>query len=880
MPLHTYFKRLRGWFKSRHFGRSSVDTRYAILEACLIGVLSGFSALLLKQGVGWVGGWRIQATEQFGAWLVLPLGGLVFGFFTGWMMEQFSPAAAGGGIPQVKAALARFPVPLSLRVAVVKLIGTILVLGAGLTLGRRAPTVHIGAALAAQLSSWIPTSPEHRRQMIAAGAASGLAAGFATPIAGVLFVVEELMRDVSGITLETAIVASFTGAVVSLLFQSSNLNLPHPLFQNLAISFSAPEIPIYLLLGALAGVLGCLFNRGILWLMDVQRRLNLSLAWRIGLISLFSGTIIAILPPFFRDNTELRELLVTGELNWENMAITFVAYFFLTMLAYSSGAPGGLFAPALVLGSALGYIVGEVEVLLFHTGVESTYALAGMGAFFTAVVRAPVTAIIIVFELRANFNVILPLMITCAVSYVVAESIFSRSLYEHILQATGIQLSEENPLNDFLTNLKAVDVMQSQVETLEIVMTLDEVLTFMSKSHHRGFPVVDEGKLVGIVTQTDLDKVSDRSQEISLQQIMTPNPITVQTETTLSDVLYLLNRYQLSRLPVIEGQKIVGIITRTDIIRTEVKQLSGGPQIPKPSPSYIIYQTRSPATGKGRLLLPIANLDTASVLLQIATALARQQNYEVECLHVIKVPKHSPPDQSRVDIRESRKLMHRLERLGRHLNIPIHTQIRIGQDIAQTILETIQERHINLMLMGWQGKTTTQGVIFGDVVDILMHHAPCDVMLVKLGSSPNAYPNQLDSHAIWLVPISGGPNAQKALQLLPGLTKLYPSPNTPEIWLCRVYFPNEPDPDYQELQKVAESLEEVLDNSIIPIPICSRSISDAIIQLAEAEHCQLVVLGASRKGLIEQAIYGNIPEAIAQEIESTVILVRDAEQDF
>ena len=121
---------------------------------------------------------------------------------------------------------------------VVKLIGTILVLGSGSILGRRAPTVHIGAALAEQLNSWFPTSPERRRQMIAAGAAAGLAAGFTTPIAGVLFVVEELMQDVSGLTLETSIVASFTGAVVSLLLQSSTLNFPSPLLKLPNINFS------------------------------------------------------------------------------------------------------------------------------------------------------------------------------------------------------------------------------------------------------------------------------------------------------------------------------------------------------------------------------------------------------------------------------------------------------------------------------------------------------------------------------------------------------------------------------------------------------------------------------------------------------------------
>jgi CIC family chloride channel protein len=873
MQSYPVLKNLYLWFKSKHFGQNSTDTHYALLEACLIGVLSGISAVLLKEGVGWLGAWRIQLSHQFGALWVLPLGGLLLGWLAGTLMEQLAPGAAGGGIPQVKAALARFPVPLSLRVAVVKMLGTILVLGGGLTLGRRAPTVHIGAALAAQLSRWIPTSPEHRRQMIAAGAASGLAAGFTTPIAGVLFVVEELMRDASGLTLETAIMASFTGAVVSLVLQSGNLNIPGPLLQDLTISFSTPEIPVYILLGTLTGVLGALFNQGILLSFKIQHRFNLSLSWRIGLVGLISGIIIAILPPFFRDNAALRDFLVSGELTWQTITIAFIAHFFLTMLAYSSGAPGGLFAPALVLGSALGYLVGEVTDIISGIGAEATYALAGMGGFFTAVVRAPVTAIIIVFELRANFNLVLPLMITSAVSYLVAENVFKRSLYEHLLDASGIHITEEMPSNDFLTQLKAADVMQSQVETLESNLTLEEVLQAMSRSPHRGFPVVETGKLVGIITQSDIAKITQRSHT-KLRQFMTPNPIIVQPDTSLSDVLYLLNRYQLSRLPVTNEQKLVGIITRTDIIRAEVNQISGGSANRQPIPAYVIYQTRSPALGKGRILFFIDQPQIAPILLKIAIAIARHQDYELECLQILKVPKHSPPAETKIKSHDSRKLMQKMERLARHWDFPIHTQIRVAQDTAEAILDVIQERNIDLLLMDWQGKSEVQGTIFGLVEETLIHKASCDLMLIKLGNSLNAYPYQLDHTGIWLVPMAGGPNAQRAINLLPGLTQLYSEPNSPEMWLCKVYPPSETEPDSQSLNEAATNLQNQLDQPVIPIPVRSHSVTDAIIQLATRENCDLIILGASKEGLLQQAIHGNIPSAIANGVDSTVILVR------
>jgi CIC family chloride channel protein len=158
-------KRFRQWLLPRG--------RLAIAEACLIGLVSGLSAVFLKQSVGWLGTWRVQASNLLPASLVLPAVGLSLGLLCGFLIEWLEPEATGSGVPQIKGALAQFPITLNLRVALVKLVTSILSLSAGLTLGRQGPTVHIGAALAAQFSHWVPTSPEHRRQMIAAGAGAG-----------------------------------------------------------------------------------------------------------------------------------------------------------------------------------------------------------------------------------------------------------------------------------------------------------------------------------------------------------------------------------------------------------------------------------------------------------------------------------------------------------------------------------------------------------------------------------------------------------------------------------------------------------------------------------------------------------------------------------
>ncbi len=215
MTLSSYAEQFRRWLQPQ---------RFTIIEACLIGFVSGLAAVVLQQGVNWLGTERLywstrvffgSSTVPAPSFLVLACIGAIGGFTSGFLIERFAPEAQGSGIPQVKAALAQFPVRLNGQVAWVKLLSGILALGSGLSLGRQGPTVQIGAALAAQLSYWVPTAPAHRKQMIAAGAGAGLAAAFNAPLAGVLFVVEELLRDLSGLTLGTAILSSFIGAVVA-----------------------------------------------------------------------------------------------------------------------------------------------------------------------------------------------------------------------------------------------------------------------------------------------------------------------------------------------------------------------------------------------------------------------------------------------------------------------------------------------------------------------------------------------------------------------------------------------------------------------------------------------------------------------------------------
>jgi len=860
----------------------------AIYEAVLIGLVAALAAVLLKQGVHWLGSWRIRESLLAPPWLLLPEIGLVGGWVAGFLVERLAPEATGSGIPQVKAALAYVPIALNLRVAIVKLLSTIITLSSGFVLGRQGPTVQIGAALAAQMSRWVPASPDHQRQLIAAGAAAGLAAGFDAPIAGVMFVIEELLQDVSSLTLGTAILASFTGGVVSRVLAGPSFQLGfNP--ASLGDSFTPAQIPFFLILGVLAGALAALFNQGILTSVRLSRRhLRLSLSWKMGLAGLMGGSVTALLPITFRDTSLMQIFLTMGEADWQKTVGILVFQFILTLVACGAETPGGLFIPSLILGAALGHLVGMGETAIMG-GNPILYALAGMGAFFGAVAKVPVTAIVIVFEITTSFHLVLPLMVASVTAYLVAERLAPGSLYTHLLELKGIYLQAE-PLTDGLwAKLSASDVMQQKVETLDSQMPMDQVMQAFSRSHHRGFPVLEHSKLVGIVTQSDLDKVSQHPLPgtLKLRELMTPRPITVHPADSLSQVLYLLSHYKLSRLPVVEHRKLVGIITRSDILQVELDQLRRPTEQlgPKPEPSYGVYQTRSPATGKGRLLLPLSNPQTAQGLLKLALAIAQAENYEIECLQVIPIPRHCAPAETAIDTRASRRLLRHAVRQGQTWKVPVHTQIRVAHSTAQALLEVVKERQIDLLLMGWKGSTSTPGRIFGDVVDTAIRQADCDVLLVKMareliesGSVPSPdSPRPPLMHLMqlnrWLVPVAGGPNSQHALQLLPALVSLS---RAPEICLCQVFPPASQDYNIDLLEQDATLLRQQTSTPVTILPVCAESVAAAVIDMAQKDQCDVIVVGASREGLLQQAIHGNIPEAIARNCDCTVILVRKA----
>jgi chloride channel protein, CIC family len=888
------------WF-ARQGERVLHPKQIAIFEACAIGLVSSLAAVSLKQSVLWLEGWRVGFTGIYPAWLILPIIGIVGGGVSGLLVERLAPEATGSGIPQVKAALGYVPIALDLRVAVVKWLATLLAIGSGLVLGRQGPTVQIGAALAAQLSYWTNTSPAYQRQLIAAGAAAGLAASFNAPLAGVVFVLEELFQDLPDLTLGTAIIAAVVGGAVSLAIGGRGM-LPD--LSNLQLQFSIAEIPLLIVVGMLGGLVGAICNRSLLASLQFyhDRFHGQSLAIKVAVAGGVTGMIASLLPDALQGSRDLNDFLVIGEIQWQTAAWILASQFLMCLIAFGSTAPGGLLSPSLVLGAALGNLVatgiqnGYYSDLLPVNPILSSptvYALTGMSAVFSAITRRPIMAIVIVWEMTAKFNLILPLMIGSVVAYLVAEQLFPDSIYQHLLTRKGINIARPDLVDRRWEGLTAADIMQRRVETLSSQMTIDDAIQAFARSHHRGFPIVDEGGLVGILTQSDLDVLTSQlwNSRTPLSKVMVKRVITVTPQETLTSILHLLSRHKVSRLPVIDGRKLVGIITRADIIRCEAERVNSNQSFlkPRPNPSYVVYQTRSPATGKGRLLVPLSNPHTSDVLLQLAASIAKQYDYELECLCVIVISHASSPAETPVDIDFSHQLLARATAQGKIQGISVHTQIRVAHDPATTILETIKERHIDLLCMGWQGKTSRPDRIFGNTVDTAIRQAPCPVVLVKLGKNLQAISKASSSGQFptpniavedllrkvqlnrWLVPIAGGPNMQYGLKLLPALMSLS---RDPEIHLCQFFDSSNPQPDLQTLNAAADLVRQKLSVPTTTMLIYSDDIAARTIDLAVEQQCDVIFLGASREGLLQQTIQGNIPESIARGSDCTVVVVR------
>jgi CIC family chloride channel protein len=414
--------------------------------AALVGTLVGLAGVAFARAVETIQQWRADTLtpSQFQGWMLYAAAFAIsallamVGYF---LVRRFAPEAGGSGIPEIEGALEELRPVRWWRVIPVKFFGGMGTLGAGMVLGREGPTVQLGGNIGRMVTDILGMrSNEARHTLLATGAAAGLAAAFNAPLAGILFIIEE-MRPQFRYNL-ISIKAVFTGVIMaSIVFRCFNGEQAVISVGKLA---DAPvqTLWLYLVLGMVIGMVGVLFNRLIFITQDLFARFYAGKTARVVLAGALLGGGCGILALLFAPGagggSELIPQAVHGVFPFTLLLIIFLVRLVTTLLCFGSGAPGGIFAPMLALGTLLGtaFGVAMTDLFPFYHLEAGTFAIAGMGALFAASVRAPLTGIVLVLEMTDNYQLILPMIITCLGATLLAQFLGGKPLYSSILART------------------------------------------------------------------------------------------------------------------------------------------------------------------------------------------------------------------------------------------------------------------------------------------------------------------------------------------------------------------------------------------------------------------------------------------------------------
>ena len=369
-------------------------------------------------------------------WLVLPAIGASFGALSGWITTRFAPAAGGGGVPHIRAVIQKKRTLHWHPLLAVKFFASLLALGGGFSVGPEGPAVEMGGASGAAVADTLKLSSHSRRNLIASAAGAGLGAAFNAPLAGFVFVIEELQREISSLTLVSALIASVVSVAVSRIFTGQ---LPSFHIRDYPLP-PLTSLPLFAIMGIVAGYAGVAYNRTLIWGVKKSRGMKYPLWQKCAVVGGFTGLVGWWLPDALSDGHSFAEGILRGNFSSGNFTeflfLILIGKFVLTMMGYSSGISGGLFAPLLVLGAIIGQLFGHISSVLFP-GVGTTpaaYAVVCMAAMFTSIVRAPLTGIVLILEMTGNQEQLFALILTCLVAYLVAEHTRTEPIYDDLLE--------------------------------------------------------------------------------------------------------------------------------------------------------------------------------------------------------------------------------------------------------------------------------------------------------------------------------------------------------------------------------------------------------------------------------------------------------------
>ena len=577
-----------------------------LVMAIIVGVATGFAAVFFIRLIQYIQIFFYGGSEKiFPAlgrlWIIIipVIGGLLVGP----IITKFATEAKGHGVPEVMQALILRGGRIRPRVALAKIIASALCIGTGGSAGREGPIVQVGSALGSSVGQWLHLSDERIKNLVACGAAAGIAATFNAPIAGVVFAIEVLLSELQVAVFGNVVVSAVAASIVSRIFLGSR-----PAFEIPGYVMNSPwEIILYIILGLLAAFVGILFIRMLYFTEDVFEQLAIPLWLKPAIGSLLLG-ILAFSYPYLGTISYISSadmslglplvenyphIFGSGFVFLEEVLQGHAPFFLIFLLIFlkplatsftlGSGNSGGVFAPSLFTGAMLGGAFGYLAMRLFPgLPIEvGAYALVGMAAVFSAAARAPLTSMLIVFEMSNDYRLILPLMAAGMVASTFAQWLHPESIYTLKLSKRGIRFAQGRDMG-IMQTVQVEEVMNKAPITMHNEQSVADLFAAFQETHLGGFPVLNNNnELYGIVTMQDMERtIQDMERtlhrkdvnlrDLKIWDVATPEPVTVFPDEPIWSAIRKMAPRDLARLPVVarsNPKQFVGLISRSDIVR-------------------------------------------------------------------------------------------------------------------------------------------------------------------------------------------------------------------------------------------------------------------------------------------------------------------------
>lgn len=580
----------------------------------IIGALCGLAAVGFHLSIKFVEGYLIDEkllmnSSSWAFWLILtPVLGSIF---CGILLQYIVPEARGSGIPQVKVAYVVKGGKLSfLNSTIGKFIIGSIQIGSGSSLGREGPTVQICCGIASLLGRAAALSRQNLKRLLPVGAAAGIAAAFNAPIAAVTFTIEEIVGDLdqtilSGIVIAAALAAAIERGILG----------EHPVFdvpQGFGFHHISSLIS-YVFLGISASAVSIIFTESLLRIRKLLQRDFFLPNWAKPAIGGLITGILAVSALYFLKTSgitgggyEVLSQALSGNLALNILFALCIMKIIATVFSYSSGGAGGIFAPSLFIGGTLGGAFGFLDVAVFnHSSSEiGAFALVGMGAVFAGIVRAPITSVLIIFEMTGSYGLILPLMISNMLSYIITRHFRPTPIYEALLEQDGIFLPErrKGSVQHSLDLLLVSDAMSYKPVTFHGDSTVKEALKQKNLDEFSNFPVVDsKRKFLGFVTKARLRRTLAENGENQKVKNLIYGKDAILSNQPIVNAIIKMNEKEIRHLAVLnylDKKELIGILTMSDIMRVQAQIALNSDSVHKHTKDLtettVLLQTQAP----------------------------------------------------------------------------------------------------------------------------------------------------------------------------------------------------------------------------------------------------------------------------------------------